>query len=187
MAKSATQELVKYLKQAHAMEKQSALLLERGSSIAGDTEIAAIYRAHLLQTHEHARYVDERLRAHGESPSKVRDVAMQAGALGIGLAAQAAPDTPVRLAATAFAFENLEVASYQLLRRLAERAGDAETVSVADRILEQEEAAAELVAGTFDRALDVTLGEPAESPLTPVTPIGKPSERPTQSPEGSAS
>src|SRR5436189_750972 len=96
MAKSATDELVKYLKQAHAMEKQSALLLERGSDIAGDTEIAAIYRAHLLQTQEHARYVDERLRAHGESPSKVRDIAMQAGALGIGLAAQAAPDTPVR-------------------------------------------------------------------------------------------
>ncbi|MFL5819482.1 MAG: ferritin-like domain-containing protein [Solirubrobacteraceae bacterium] len=184
MAKSAQEELVKYLTQAHAMEKQSALLLNRGADIAGDTEIAAIYRAHLLQTNEHERYVDERLRAHGASPSKAMDVAMQAGAVGIGLVAQAAPDTPVRLAATAFAYENLEVASYRFLRRLAERAGDAETTSVVERILEQEEAAVELVAGTFDRALEIALGEPPTSPLIPVTPLGKPSDRPSQAPEG---
>jgi len=67
-----------------------------------------------------------------------------------------------------------------VLHSLAERAGDGETVSVVERILEQEEAAAELVAGTFDRALEITLGEPAESPLTPVTPLGKPSDRPSE-------
>jgi ferritin-like metal-binding protein YciE len=83
----------------------------------------------------------------------------------------------VKLATTAFAFENFEVASYRILRHVAERAEDQETVSVVDRILEQEEAAAELVAGTLDRALEVALGDPAESPLIPVTPLGKPSER----------
>jgi hypothetical protein len=78
---------------------------------------------------------------------------------------------------TAFAFEHLEIAVYRMLARLAQRAGDAETAAVAARILEQEEAAAELVAATFDRALERTLGEPAESPLPGVTPIGKPSDR----------
>jgi len=48
---------------------------------------------------------------------------------------------------------------------------------VVDRILEQEEAAAELVAGTFDRALELSLGGEGTSPLTPVTPLGKPPER----------
>lgn len=177
MANSVEQELVKHLTNAHAMEKQAVLLLERGTGIAGDGDIASIYRAHLIQTREHERYVAERLEAHGASPSTAKDVALQAGALGIGLLAQASPDTPVTLASTAFAFENLEVASYRLLHSLAERAEDAETVSVVERILEQEEAAAELVAGTFDRALELTLGEPATSPLIPVTPIGKPSER----------
>ena len=95
MAENAQQELVKYLSEAHAMEKQAALLLSRGAEIVGDDEIAAIFRAHELQTEEHARYVAERLEAHGESPSKLKDVAMQAGALGLGLTAQAAPDTPV--------------------------------------------------------------------------------------------
>jgi hypothetical protein len=64
-----------------------------------------------------------------------------------------------------------------LIRNLARRGGDDRVGEVADRILEQEDAAAELVAGPFERALDVTLGEPATSPLPGVTPIGKPSER----------
>jgi ferritin-like metal-binding protein YciE len=171
------EQLVRYLTEAHAMEKQSIQLLEKAPDIAGDEEIGAIYRAHLLQTQEHERYVGGRLAAYGSSPSTVRDTAMQAGAVVIGLVAQAAPDTPVRLATTAFAFENLEVAAYRVLQRLATRAGDTATLSVVERILEQEEAAAELVAGTFDRALEITLGEPADSPIPPVTPLGKPSER----------
>jgi ferritin-like metal-binding protein YciE len=171
------QQLIRYLKSAHAMEKQATKLLEKGSRIAGDNEIAAIYRAHLLQTHEHERYIAERLEAHGAEPSKVHDVALQAGALAIGAVAHAAPDTPVKLATTAFAFENFEVASYRMLRQVAERADDPDTVSVVDRILEQEEAAAELVAGTFARALEVALGEDPRSQLIPVTPLGKPSER----------
>ncbi len=105
---------------------------------------------------------------------------MKGGAMGIGLGAWAAPDTPVKLATAAFAFEGFEIASYRLLCRLADRAGDSETEAVAERILEQEEAGAELVAGTFDRALEIALGEAGTSPLTPVTPLGKPSERQTE-------
>jgi ferritin-like metal-binding protein YciE len=67
------------------------------------------------------------------------------------------PDTPIRLAETAFALESHEAAAYRMLRGLAERAGDERTALVADRILEQVEEAAALVADTFDRALDVTL------------------------------
>ena len=65
-----------------------------------------------------------------------------------------------------------------MLGELARRAGDAETDSVLQRILEQEEAAAQLVAGTFPRIVELALGEPARSPLPGVTPLGKPSERP---------
>jgi ferritin-like metal-binding protein YciE len=177
---SAQEQFVKYLAEAHAMEEQSIQLLEKGAQIAGDEEIARIYRAHLMQSEEHERHVRGLLDERGAGPSKAKDAAAKAGAAAIGLVAQAAPDTPAKLAATAFAFENLEIASYRLLHRLAERAGDSAAASVVARILEQEEAAAELVEGTFDRALEVTLDEAPESPLTPVTPIGKPSERPSE-------
>lgn len=178
MAENARTQLVKYLTGAHAMEKQALLLLSRGAAIVGDEEVARIFRAHRLQTEEHERYVSERLQALGAGPSKLKDAAMQAGGLAVGAVAQAAPDTPILLARTAFAFENLEIASYRLIRELAQRAGDDETAAVAGRILEQEEAAAELVAGTFPRMVELTLGEPARSPLPGVTPLGKPSERP---------
>lgn len=180
MSKSAQEQLVKYLTNAHAMEEQSIQLLDKGSGMTGDEEISRVYRAHLMQSQEHREHILKRLEAHGESPSKVKDAAMKVGALGVGGAALATPDTPVTLSAAAFAFENLEIATYRFLRRLAERVGDTDTVAVVDRILEQEEAAAELVAGTFDRALEVALGEAAESTVTPVTPIGKPSDRPTE-------
>jgi ferritin-like metal-binding protein YciE len=145
-----------------------------------DEEVGRIFRAHRLQTEEHERQVSLRLEAHGESPSKLKDVAMQAGALGIGAGAKALPDTTLRLATVAYAFENLEIATYGVIRRLAKRAEDAETVAVADRILEEEQAAAELVLGAFDRVIEMTLGEPTTSPLPGVTPLGRPSEREPQ-------
>ncbi len=64
---------------------------------------------------------------------------MQASALGIGVSAMVMPDTTLRLAVVAFAFENLEVALYSVVRRLAEHAGDGDTAAMAERILEEEE------------------------------------------------
>jgi ferritin-like metal-binding protein YciE len=174
------EQLIKQLTEAHAMEKQAIQLLDKGADFIGDEELARIFRAHRLQTEEHARYIAERLEAHGASPSKLKDAAMQAGALGIGLVAKAAPDTPIRLASVAFAFENFEIANYAILRRLAERADDPDTIAVVDRIVEQEEAAAELVKLSIDRVIELTLGETPQSPLPTVTPIGKPSEREPQ-------
>jgi hypothetical protein len=42
-----------------------------------------------------------------------------------------------------------------------------------EKILEQEEAAAELVAGTFDRSLEMPMGETPRSPVPSLTPLGK--------------
>ncbi len=180
MTEQLEQQLTKRLIDAHAMEKQAIQLLDKGASIIGDEEVGRIFRAHKLQSEEHQRAIAARLEAYGKTPSKLKDFAMQAGALGIGLSAKALPDTPLRLITVAFAFENLEIATYGFLRRLADRAGDAETVSASEQILEEEEAAAELVRGSFDRVLELTLGEDTTSPLPTVTPLGKPSEREPQ-------
>jgi ferritin-like metal-binding protein YciE len=57
----------------------------------------------------------------------------------------------------AFSFEHYEIVAYELLRRVAQRAGDSETVQMAERILQEERAAAEKVASTFDRAVELSL------------------------------
>jgi ferritin-like metal-binding protein YciE len=64
-----------------------------------------------------------------------------------------------KLAAFAFAVENLESGAYEMLRRIAERASDPDTVRVAELILAQEHAAAERIRELFPRALDAALEE----------------------------
>lgn len=63
----------------------------------------------------------------------------------------------MKLAGFAFAFEHLEIAAYELLRRIAERSGDQETAAVAARIAEEERHAAERIAGTWDTAMDIAM------------------------------
>jgi ferritin-like metal-binding protein YciE len=148
-------QIVKGLTHVHAVEKQSIRLLAAATQFAGDEEISDLYRALLVQAEGRAVIVADRLEAYGARPA---DIGGPADA-GLAAAAHPVPDTPIRLAETAFALENHEAAAYRMLRGLAERAGDEETALVADRILEQVETAAELVADTFDRAVDVTLSE----------------------------
>jgi ferritin-like metal-binding protein YciE len=154
------EEVNKYLTDAHAIETQAIHLLERGSKIAGSSQLASAYEAHLEQTREHQRLISERLQARGASPSRIKDAALALGALNWGAFFGAQPDTPAKLAGFSYAFEHLEIAAYELLSRVARRAGDTETEAVAHRILQQERAAAELIRGLFGAALDAALHEP---------------------------
>lgn len=154
-------QLVKYLRDAYAMEQQSQKMLQAAVQVAGDPDISQTYRGHLGETKEHIHMLGERLQAYGESPSALKDLAAKAGALGLGGTLVASPDTPAKLAAVAYGYENLEVAAYELLRRLAERAGDEETVAIADRILAQERSAVEKVSWSFDRVVELSVKEEA--------------------------
>ncbi len=151
-------QLINGLDHAHVMEVQCLRLLRTATHVAGDEDVEALYWAHLLQSVEHERRIAQRLAAHGEQlrPAPIVPepdlIATQT-------------ETPITLAATAYAFEHHEIAVYQLLRELARRADDEQTATVAEELLEEEQAAAELVASTFDRAIGTALGEPATSAL----------------------
>jgi ferritin-like metal-binding protein YciE len=150
-------QLKKYLADAHAIEEQAAKLLERGHEIVGDDELAAILAAHLAETRRHSELVEQRLDALGGDPSSLKDALMRMGALNWGTFFQAHPDTPGKLAAFAYAFEHLEIGGYEQLKRVAERAGDAETVKAVESILAEERAAAEKLSGAFDGAAQASL------------------------------
>ena len=159
-AEDVQKDLVKYLRDAHALEAQALQLLETGPQIAEFEGLAAVFREHLEQTREHQRLVDDRLGAHGSGPSRLHAGAMRAGALNMGTFFKAQPDTPAKLAGFAYAFEALETGAYELLSRVARRAGDEATAAVAERILAEERAAAERVATTWDTAAELALREP---------------------------
>ena len=152
------EQLRKYLADAHAIEAQAIELLEKGPDIAGAATLEELYAEHLAETRDQQELVAERLTALGGSPSALKDAALRAGALNWGLFFQAQPDTPHKLAAFVYAFEHLEIAAYELLKRVAERAGDAVTVELADRILTQEYEAAGRIAGAFGIAIEASLG-----------------------------
>jgi len=154
-----SQQLDKYLADAHAIEAQALVLLGKAPGLAGSPELASAYSSHREETEGHQRLVAARLDARGSSPSRLKDAALSIGALNSGAFFGAQPDTPAKLAAFAYAFEHLEIAAYELLRRVAARVGDEETEHVADRILGEENAAAAHVRSLFDQALDASLAE----------------------------
>ena len=151
------EQLVKYLTDAHALEQQSLRQLRNAADTAGDPELAAGLRDHARETEQHLQLVRQRLEAHGASPSTVKDVGGSLTALGKGLIDKARPDTGGKLARDAYTAEHLEIASYELLERVAMRAGDEETADVARRNRADEEAMAEKIAASWDKVVDLSL------------------------------
>jgi ferritin-like metal-binding protein YciE len=150
-------EVVAYLRDAHAIETQALQLLRLAPAVAGAAPLAAAYREHHGETREHRELVEERLQAHDAEPSRLQDTALRVGGLNMAAFFAVQPDTPIKLAGFAYAFEHLEIASYELLRRVAERAADADTASVAARIADGERAAAKRIGGLWDVAMDAAL------------------------------
>lgn len=153
------EQLNKYLTDAHAIEAQSIALLERGPKIAGDLPLAMLLEDHLAESRAQQEAIEERLKARGGKPSTFQDAAMRLGGLNWAAFFGAQPDTPAKLAAFAYAFEHLEIGGYEQLARVAQRAGDPDTVQTVERILVRERAAAEALYATFDAALEASLVE----------------------------
>jgi ferritin-like metal-binding protein YciE len=64
-----------------------------------------------------------------------------------------------RNARDGYATEHMEIAAYQLLERVAERAGDQETVEVARQNRSEEEAMAKKLDSHWDRFAELSLEE----------------------------
>jgi ferritin-like metal-binding protein YciE len=154
---SLQEQLHKYLTDVHSIEIQALAQMRSAPDLAGDPQLSTIFREHERETEEHKRLVEERLEAHGESPNKLKDIAGQLTGKGFVLFAKFNPDTPGKLAAHAHSYEAMEEAAYELLSRVAERAGDQETAEVARTILEQEKAMKARVFDNFDRAVEASL------------------------------
>ena len=150
-------QLDKYLADAHAIEAQAIQLLSLAPRIAGESGLADVLSRHLEETRAQQDAVRDRLRLRGGRPSRFKDIALRGGGVNLGGFFGAQPDTPAKLAGFAFAFEHLEIASYEQLKRVAQRAGDEEAVALADRILPEERAAAEAVRAQFEPAVDASL------------------------------
>ena len=84
---------------------------------------------------------------------------MVVGGKGFLLFARLQPDTPGKLHAHALSYEALEVSSYELLRRVAERVEETRVVEVAAEIGSEERRMMQLLEAGFDRAVEASLRE----------------------------
>jgi ferritin-like metal-binding protein YciE len=153
--------LVEYVQNAHAMEQNVLLMLDSIILTTKDQELVAMFRRHKEETRRQERLLRERLKALGGVgfASAGKDLTAIAAAQVKGLTDLWRSDKPAQNARDAFVTEHLEIAAYELLERLAERAGDAETAELARKNRAEEEAMAERIASNWDAFLDLTLDE----------------------------
>jgi ferritin-like metal-binding protein YciE len=149
---AADEKLDAYLADAHAIEQQALQLLRAAPKLLVDDELKQAFADHLRETEEHERLVRERLEARWGEASTAKDAALGIGGMQVGAFFTAQPDTNAKLSGFAFAFEHLEIAAYEMLESVARRAGDAATAATARRILDEERAAAEKIAASWDLA-----------------------------------
>ncbi len=153
--------LVDYVQNVHAMEQNVLLMLDSMILTTNDVEIAGMLREHKEETRRQERRLNDRLKAlRGLNLSSTgKDLSAILAAQVKGVADLWRADKAVRNARDAFVTEHLEIAAYELLERLAERAGDPETAEVARTNRAEEEAMAERLAANWDRFLDLALSE----------------------------
>lgn len=157
VGQSSAGKLVKHLADVHSIEEQALRQMRRAPIIAGEDRLAEVFEEHLTETEEQERRVRERLEAHGASPSAFKDLAGRAGGIGMVVFAASQPDTPGKLAVHAYSYEHMEVAAYELLRRMAEEAGDEETAAMARQIAAEERRMAERLERCFDTVVEASL------------------------------
>src|SRR3954468_18999322 len=153
------EQLDKYLADAHSIEEQALAQMRKAPDIAGDASLARAFAEHLTETERHERLVRARLQARGAKPSRLKDIVMAVGGKGFVLFARSQPDTPGKLTFHAYSYEALEQGSYEMLERVARRAGDEETARVAHEILGEEYAMGQRLAERFDAAVTASLGD----------------------------
>jgi ferritin-like metal-binding protein YciE len=153
------EQLIKHLDEANAMEQNVLRMLDGMISTTDDPGILQELEHHKMETEGHAQRMRERLEAHGATPSAVKQIGGIVGALAKMPLDLVRGEKAGRNARDGFATEHMEIASYELLKRIAARAEDTETVTACDEIIAQERAMADTIAANWDKFAELSLRE----------------------------
>ena len=157
MEKDVQSKLVSYLRDAHAMERNVQQMLNSMVVTTGDDTIRNQFEHHKSETLQQIQRLEECLDRHGEEKSTIKDAGAIMGALAKGVQDAARSDKGGKNARDGFVTENMEIAAYELLERLAQRAGDNQTAQVARQNRAEEEKMRDFIASNWDRFLDLDL------------------------------
>jgi ferritin-like metal-binding protein YciE len=137
---------------AHAMEVQARELMERQAERLGDyPEVQAKVKAHLGETNEQPKRLDQCLEACGESSSTIKDTAQSVMANTMAMAHAMAGDEILKNTFANNAFEHFEIAAYKSLLSLCDAAGQGNARSLLEANLKEEERMAAWIDATVGK------------------------------------
>ncbi|WP_026616609.1 ferritin-like domain-containing protein [Ensifer aridi] len=141
---TANENLLAWLRDAHAMEEQAiTMLTSQSRRLENYPELKARIDRHLQETRDQAAMLERCLERLNGGASTIKDITGKIVAFGQGLSGLFVDDEVVKGSLASYTFEHMEIASYKILIAAADYAGDQETKRVCETILQQEVAMAE--------------------------------------------
>lgn len=135
--------LLDWLRDAHAMEQQAEKMLRAQSErLKHYPDLKARIDQHIQETLGQQKLVDQCLSRLGGSSSMLKDITGKLMAFGQAVGGSLMSDEVVKGAMAGYVFENVEIATYTVLIAAAKAAGDAQTLAACEQILPQEQAMA---------------------------------------------
>ena len=152
MSQTAREIFVVGLRNAHAMETQARELMERQSERLEEyPEVKAKVAAHLEETNEQLKRLEQCLEACGETTSTLKDTAQSFMANMMAMGHSMAGDEILKNTFANNAFENFEIAAYKSLLAVCGPAGADNARSNLETSLREEEQMAEWIAGNVEK------------------------------------
>lgn len=140
---TASERLVQWMRDAHAMEEQAERILESQSQrIENYPELKQRLTRHLDETRRQAERLRHCLERLDGGTSFTKDTMGSMMGLAQGLSGLFAGDEVMKGTLASYTFEHMEIASYKMLIATAEEAGDMESKRVCEENLREEEAMA---------------------------------------------
>lgn len=139
--------LLDWLRDAHAMEEQAEkMLTATAERLENYPELRHRIEQHIQETRHQAEQVHLCITRLGGDTSAVKDTTAKMMAMVQGMSGMFVSDEVVKASLASYAFEHMEIASYRALIAAAEACGEPETKQICEQILSEEEAMANWLA-----------------------------------------
>jgi ferritin-like metal-binding protein YciE len=147
-------DVLAWIRDAHAMEAAAVDNLERLIGTADDyPALQAQLKAHLIVSMRQREEVEKVLVGLGTDTSQIKDAAMRLGGQVEQLLSRFTPDSIPKNCLAAYAYANLEIASYRSLLGAAEELGMATVKTMCERFIGEEQEIADFL---FDNIPSIT-------------------------------
>ncbi len=161
--------MVEHLQDAHALEHSMQNVLDAVLQTSKDQQMTSVYTQVRATIVQHGKQVQARLEALGHKPSAVAEAGAAATSYVQGMAVHMRSAKPAKNARDVYVLLHLGVAGYELLGRIAQRAGDVISAQLARRIGDEDRDMAKQVGEYWNRVIDLTLAPPGQTQMAAST------------------